>query len=67
MVKSDVTILLLTLDTPHAHNLWEWFPPKKVQAKEPLRSKLLRKTITGFVESSEEKESFAPWPLKIHK
>ena len=65
VVKSDITILLSSLDTPHARNLWEWFPPKKVQAKDPLKSKLLRKTITGFVESSEEKENFAPWPLSI--
>jgi len=62
-----VILQLLPLDTPHARNLWEWFPPRKVQAKDPLKSKLLRKTITGFVESSEEKESFAPWPLNIHE
>ena len=65
VVKSDITILLSSLDTPQARNLWEWFPPKKVQAKDPLKSKLLRKTITGFVESSEEKENFAPWPLNV--
>ena len=65
VVKSDFTILLSSLDTPQARNLWEWFPPKKVQAKDPLKSKLLRKTITGFVESSEEKENFAPWPLNV--
>ena len=32
-----------------------------------MKSKLLRKTITGFVESSEEKENFAPWPLNVVK
>ena len=35
------------------------------QAKDPLKSKLLRKTITGFVESSEEKENFVPCPLNV--
>ena len=60
-----VILQLLPLDTPHARNLWEWFSPRKVQAKDPLKSKLLRKTITGFVESSEEKENFAPWPLNV--
>ena len=39
---------------------------KESPGKRPIEIKnLLRKTITGFVESSEEKENFAPWPLSI--